>query len=119
MSRQYKKKPSPVNAADAGMVKPAIEDMTSQTLVARLLEHSDDLTERELDAFAGMQAGFECGHLGLSKPQRDWAEDTYTKKVEHHYAENLVSSGKAKKTKSKIVYDWEKPENRPLKPPGR
>ena len=96
------------------------EQMGDIQLLKRLTAHEDEILDEDtVEAFRGMLHGLEHGHSITSK-QRGWALSVYeAKDIQRHYAENLVSRGCVPKTKNVPVFEWEKPENRPLKPPGR
>ena len=85
--------------------------------ILQALTRDDRLTDKERHVFEGMLRTV-TGGTKLSKPQRDWAVDAFTRYgLEANFAENLVSSGEVVRGKEvKMLY-----ENmpRPLKPPGR
>lgn len=87
-----------------------------------VLEHAGKLNERELSAFKDMRKWLDDGKT-LSVKQAEWVETVY-KRLEldvEEGAQNLVSSGKVKVSEEERQpkFFWEKPENRPLRPPGR
>lgn len=99
-----------------------MRNLSDKRLLARLL--AAHLADDERQAFSDMLARLETSRRpALSAAQRAWCERVYERldlDAEMGCA-NLVSSGKYVPTEEerKPRYFWERPENRPLKPPGR
>lgn len=91
-------------------------ELNDRMLLERVLEHEDEvLDEQTIQAFRGMKIRLE--DQNLSSRQREWVARVYKEKdIQRHYNENR--KGKVPRGKKQHLFSWEKPENRPLKPPG-
>jgi hypothetical protein len=94
---------------------------TDLSMLEALAANTDRLTSIEEEKFLNMLSALKHGHKQeLSPDQRRWAENTYLRLQldAEEPSENLVSSGKVKKTSSTARYAFEL-QPKPLRPPGR
>jgi hypothetical protein len=92
---------------------------SDEVMVSRLLEHHESLTDYEATAFRNMEERAKP----LTVKQREWVTKVYRRNHLHHEYANAAAPRNVRKSKAKLEhkgpYWWERPENHPLRPPGR